>query len=214
MNYYVIEGIDCSGKSTQFNLIKHLSNTSEFTIAKVESIPEHEIDMFASGSRDNKILLVKEPLTEGLVQNVTFSALDVTLDPRTRFFLFLAQRSHLFRYLPTSRTIISDRSFISGIAYSDVDIRLGIKFSLEATRGILPQKIVILKIDKSELIKRLQTRNLDGIEQTGIDYLLDVQEKIIQICSLLKNEYGSTVIEIDSVDRMSSFEQICSFFEI
>ena len=52
-----------------------------------------------------------------------------------------------------------------------------------------PQKVIILKLDKKTLIKRLSNKTHDNIEKRGIDYLLSIQDNMIEVCNRLEIPY-------------------------
>ncbi len=96
MIYIVFEGIDTTGKSTQIKLLK-------------ESFDNIIITKEPGGTDFGKIvrkILLKENLSSNIAET----------------FLFLADRAeHFKRVIETNRNkhlIVSDRGFISGIAYS------------------------------------------------------------------------------------------------
>ena len=176
MQYYVIEGIDTSGKTTQCNLIKDSCSCislSEYT-----------------DSKRNEIVLLNEPGgTElgNLVREILLNK-QIEMAENSAFLLFLAQRAELFmRIKDLPNKIISDRSLISGIAYADnIDIYEALKLNLFATNGILPQKIVFLELSKEALIERLKQKQLDNIESKGIEYLMKIQSRFKNILQYLQ----------------------------
>ncbi|MEO1937862.1 MAG: dTMP kinase, partial [Sulfurimonas sp.] len=63
-----------------------------------------------------------------------------------------------------------------------------------ATKKIYPQKVFLLRLTKEELEFRLSQKELDGIELRGSEYLLKIQDSIIEAARLL----GIELIEIDA----------------
>jgi dTMP kinase len=101
-----------------------------------------------------------------------------------------------------NKLIISDRSVISGIAYALewFDFDLLVNLNRFATDGIFPQYVIILKLQKEELQNRLSQKNHDNIEKRGIDYLLRIQDNIINTCNRLEIPY----LLIDANDSVES----------
>lgn len=165
--YIAIEGIDTAGKSTQINLLK-----KEFKNA----------------------LFVKEPGYTKLGRKLREIIFNDDISKKSELFLFLADRSELIEKTikpNLNNLIISDRSVISGIAYAmpffDFDILVNLNHF--ATNSIFPQKVIILKLDKDTLIYRLSQKQNDNIEKRGINYLLDIQNNLIQTCNRLEIPY-------------------------
>ncbi|MCW1349807.1 dTMP kinase, partial [Campylobacter jejuni] len=154
--YVVFEGIDCVGKSTQISLLKEIYKDAIFTL---------EPGGTELGKHLREILLNKtHPISK-----------------RAELLLFLADRAqHFEEILKTNQNklVISDRSFISGMAYAK-DFENDLLFALNsfALENFFPQKIIFLKGDASLIQERLNQKELDSIEKRGIEYFLSVQDK-------------------------------------
>ena len=165
--YIAIEGIDTSGKSTQIKMLN-----KEFKNA----------------------LFVKEPGFSTLGAKLRKIIFEDEISKKAELFLFLADRAELIEKTikpNLDKLIISDRSVISGIAYglSFFDFDFLVNLNRFATDSIFPQKVIILKLTKEELIKRLSQKLHDNIEKRGIDYLLKIQDNLIKTCSRLEIPY-------------------------
>ena len=165
--YIAIEGIDTSGKSTQIELLKNEFKDALF-------IKEPGFTEIGSKLRE---IIFKEDITK-----------------KTELFLFLADRSETIEKVVKpnlNRLIISDRSVISGIAYGMefFDFNLLVNLNKFATDGIFPEYVIILKLDKETLKKRLLEKEHDNIEKRGIEYLLRIQDNIINTCNRLEIPY-------------------------
>ena len=169
--YVIFEGIDGAGKSTQ--------------IARLAAVFPQAI-------------VTKEPGGTKLGENLREILLKENgLDKRTEILLFLADRAEHFGKIikPNSnKMILSDRGFVSGMAYA----LAGGNFSFEellnlnkfALQGNFPQKIVFFKADESTLRSRLGSRaQMDGIEARGFAYLLRVQDAMEEILQKLGVRY-------------------------
>ena len=169
--YVIFEGIDGAGKSTQ--------------IARLAAIFPQAI-------------VTKEPGGTKLGENLREILLkENDLDKRAEILLFLADRAEHFGKIikpNLDKMILSDRGFVSGMAYA----LAGGNFSFEellnlnkfALQGNFPQKIVFFKADESTLRSRLGSRaQMDGIEARGFSYLLRVQDAMEEILQKLDVRY-------------------------
>lgn len=169
--YILFEGIDGAGKSTQ--------------IARLSAVFPQAI-------------VTKEPGGTKLGENLREILLKENgLDKRAEILLFLADRAeHSGKIIkPNSdKMILSDRGFVSGMAYA----LAGGNFSFEellslnkfALQGNFPQKIVFFKADENTLRSRLGSRaQMDGIEARGFEYLLRVQDAMEEILQKLDVRY-------------------------
>ena len=169
--YILFEGIDGAGKSTQ--------------IARLAAAYP-------------QVIVTKEPGGTKLGENLREILLkENDLDKRAEILLFLADRAEHFGKIikPNSdKMILSDRGFVSGMAYA----LAGGNFSFEellslnkfALQGNFPQKIVFFKADESTLRSRLNSRaQIDGIEARGFGYLLKVQDAMEEILQKLGVRY-------------------------
>ncbi|MBZ7935810.1 dTMP kinase [Campylobacter sp. B0100352/1] len=182
--YVAFEGIDCVGKSTQISLLKEIYKEAIFTLEP--------------GGTD----LGKSLRDILLYQNLN-------LKKRAEVLLFLADRAQHYEEVihpNKDKLIISDRSFISGMAYA-VDFDNELLFSLNsfALDHFFPQKIIFLKADEKLIKQRLGEKKQDAIEQRGIEYFLNVQNKLENILFFLKNKIQ---IEILKLDANKSIEEL------
>ncbi|EDO8911644.1 dTMP kinase [Campylobacter coli] len=182
--YVVFEGVDCVGKSTQISLLKECFKEAVFTA---------EPGGTKLGTHLRELLLHKP----------------YQLDKKTELLLFLADRAqHCEEILKTNQNklIISDRSFISGMAYAK-DFENDLLFALNsfALENFFPQKIIFLKGDASLIQERLNQKELDSIEKRGIEYFLSVQDKLEKVLHFLKEKIS---IEILTLDAKGSKEKL------
>nr|WP_314180861.1 dTMP kinase [uncultured Campylobacter sp.] len=169
--YILFEGIDGAGKSTQI---------ARLAAAFPQAIVTKEPGGTKLGENLREILLKENDL-----------------DKRAEILLFLADRAeHSDKIIkPNSdKMILSDRGFVSGMAYA----LAGGNFSFEellslnkfALQGNFPQKIVFFKADENTLRSRLGSRaQMDGIEARGFEYLLRVQDAMEEILQKLDVRY-------------------------
>ena len=161
--YIAIEGIDTAGKSTQISLLKEIYKNA---------------------------LFIREPGETKIGQKLREIIFTENISKKTELFLFLADRSETIETIikpNKDKTIISDRSLISGISYGleffgMENLSL---FNAFATDKIYPDLVIILKLDRNTLEKRLALKTHDNIEKRGIDYLLSIQDNLIYSCEYL-----------------------------
>ncbi|GAA7257795.1 dTMP kinase [Helicobacter cholecystus] len=178
--YVAIEGIDTAGKSTQISLLQKAFPQAFFTLEPGGS---------ELGKRLREILLESE----------------MHLSDRAEFLLFLSDRAeHTHKVLlpHSNEFIISDRSLISGIAYAQtLSFEQSIALNLFATQNIKPDLVILLELQKEELSKRLQAKKQDNIELRGLEYLLEIQNRMV----LAAQKLG---IRLERIDATLEIEEI------
>jgi dTMP kinase len=127
---------------------------------------------------------------------------------KAEFLLFLADRAeHIKEVIEPNidKMIISDRSAVSGVAYAlskgDLDKDDLVALNNFATNKIYPKKVFLLYLTKKELEYRLSQKELDGIELRGSEYLLSIQDCIIEATKLLN-------LELITIDATKSIDDI------
>ena len=180
--YVLFEGIDRVGKSTQIKMLQ---------------------------KRFSDAIITKEPGGTELGKEIRNLVLH-SHNPSalSELFLFLADRAeHIQKVIKPhlDNLIISDRGYISGIAYAhqktNIDIDTLLELNTIAMQNTFPQKIVFFEISKDELLRRIDNAPLDNIEKRGISYLLEVQK-------IMKNLVISSTIAHIILDASQSKEQI------
>jgi len=182
--YILFEGIDTCGKSTQ---IERISKKYP------EIITTKEPGGTPFGAKAREILLSSELSSK-----------------RAELLLFLADRAEHYQEVISpnrDRLILSDRGFLSGMAYAlangDFDFDELISLNRFALEGHFPDKIVLFITNKETLQKRTANKSLDGIEMRGLDYLMSVQEKMKESIIALNIPH----LFIDATDDIESIER-------
>ena len=180
--YVIFEGVDTTGKSTKIELLK--SNYPEIIATKEPAGTE-----FGKWAR--------EILLSGKLKSKRAEAL-----------LFLADRAEHYQEVikpnRDSKLIISDRGFISGIAYAlanGEDFETLVELNSYAIEGDLPDLVIFFEIDEETLKSRLSQKSQDSIESRGVEYILRVQGAIKETLEKLELNYKK-------VDASKSIEQI------
>ncbi len=181
--YIAIEGIDTAGKSTQISALSELYPDA---------------------------IITKEPGATEIGKEIRALVLSARAESKkTEFLLFLADRAeHMKEVIEPNldkKMIISDRSAVSGVAYAlslgEIKTQDIVALNNFATGGIYPQKVFLLRLTKEELEYRLSQKELDGIELRGSEYLLRIQDALIEATKLLQ-------IELVMLDATKSIEDI------
>jgi len=191
--YVILEGIDTAGKTTQLNILKQKYNEAIFTKEPGGTKIGNKIrDMVLNGEAKSKV---------------------------AEMFLFLADRAeHSFEIVKKNpdQIIISDRGFLSGIAYSSAPIEIAISLNIMALNGAFPNKIILLELSKEELINRFNKKEKDSIESRGIDNLIGIQNRMIEALKMLQetSEVKLDILIIDADQDITKIEnQIQLFLE-
>ncbi|WP_291952663.1 dTMP kinase [Campylobacter sp.] len=191
--YVVIEGIDCVGKTTQIELLKKYFKEAIFT---------KEPGATKLGEKIREILLNGE----------------IEFSKKTELLLFLADRANhidLFLSKYKDKLVISDRSFISGMAYAnEFDKKTLFELNLFATNGIFPKKVVFLYASKELIKQRLAFKKLDTIEKRGVKYFLEIQNKLEEVLNFLQNKIDFEILKLDaSLSIQEIHEKIKEFID-
>lgn len=179
--YIAIEGIDTAGKSTQIDALKNYFKDA---------------------------IITKEPGATEIGKEIREMVLSArTKSKKAEFLLFLADRAeHMKEVIEPNldKMIISDRSAVSGIAYAliqgEIDKKDLVTLNNFATNNNYPEKVFLLRLTKKELEYRLSQKELDGIELRGSEYLLKIQDALVEATKLLNLE----LIEIDATDSIEN----------
>lgn len=182
--YVIFEGVDTCGKSTQVSLFKQKNS---------DVIQTKEPGGTTLGYKLREILLESKE---------SFSL-------RAELFLFLADRAEHYDSVVKpnkDKLIISDRGFVSGIAYAlsnnpELDLEFLISLNKFALEGHFPEKIVLFETSAQLIQTRMNIKEKDTIEARGIEYLLDVQANMKKILEALHVKYLC-------VDAHQSIEEI------
>ena len=182
--YIVIEGIDTAGKSTQISKLK---------------------DHFPDA------VITKEPGATEIGREIREIVLSARAQSKkAEFLLFLADRAeHVKEVIEPNidKMIISDRSAVSGVAYALTQGEISkddlVNLNNFATNKTYPQKVFLLRLTKEELEYRLSQKELDGIELRGSEYLLHIQDAIIEAAKLLNLE----LVEIDATKKVDTITE-------
>ncbi len=183
--YIVLEGIDGVGKTTQIELLKKKLKNAIFT---------KEPGGTPFGAKAREILLYGDLESK-----------------EAELFLFLADRAEHFKKIiePNLKNIIiSDRSFLSGIAYAisnngNLNLDFLINLNKFALNNTLPDRVIIFEIPKKELIKRVSLKKQDKIEIRGYDYLMRIQENIFKVADKLNLNY----LKIDAREDINNINK-------
>ena len=190
--YILFEGIDTCGKSTQIELL-----AQKFDDIVVTKEPGGTI----FGVKAREILLA-----------------DSLASKRAELLLFLADRAEHYEEVVEpnkNKVVISDRGFLSGIGYAlangDFDFDELVRLNKFALNGHFPDKIILFVTNMKTLNLRTSEKELDGIELRGLEYLINVQNKMHESLQKLGIDY----LEVDATDSIENIHQkILSYLEL
>ncbi len=190
--YILFEGIDTCGKSTQIELL-----AQKFDDIVVTKEPGGTV----FGVKAREILLA-----------------DSLTSKRAELLLFLADRAEHYEEVVEpnkDKVVISDRGFLSGIGYAlangDFDFDELVRLNKFALNGHFPDKIILFVTNMKTLNLRTSEKELDGIELRGLEYLINVQNKMHESLQKLGIDY----LEVDATDSIENIHQkILSYLEL
>ena len=186
MNKFItFEGIDGCGKTTQIELLSKY----------FDSIKEQNI-------------IIREPGGTNISEQIRKVLLDKNnnINSYTETLLFLSSRSQLInevikKSIKKNKFILCDRFTDSTLAYQGygrgLDIDLLDSLNDFATENIKPDLTFILNITLSESNKRIQKRNIDRMEKSGLEFLDRVKVGYRKIAKRDKGRY----ILIDCINK-------------
>ncbi len=190
--YVIFEGVDTTGKSTQVRLFE-----------------QKNLDVLATKEPGGTPLGMK--LREILLNGEAKASLYAEL------FLFLADRALHYDTVVQPhrdrRIVISDRGFVSGIAYAcanheEIEGEFLLQMNRLALHGTYPDKIVLFLTDEALIQKRLGVKENDAIEERGVSYLLRIQAIMRRIVKSLPIRY----LEVDATQSVEAiYQQIEEF---
>jgi len=190
--YILFEGIDTCGKSTQIELL---------------------------AKKFNDIIVTKEPGgTKFGIKAREILLADSLSSKHAELLLFLADRAEHYKEVVEpnkDKIVISDRGFLSGIGYAlangDFDFDELMSLNRFALNGHFPDKIILFMTNMRTLQERTSQKDLDGIELRGLEYLINVQNKMHESLQKLDIDY----LEIDATDSIEKIHQkILSYLEL
>lgn len=194
MMYVVFEGIDGVGKSTQIELLR-----ADYP----KAIFSYEPGATKLGAHLRELLLEK----------------DAKFSKRAEILLFLADRAEHYEQIlrqNADKLIITDRSFISGIAYANNAFEFDTLFSLNAfaLNEFFPQKCIFLKADEALLKERFAAKGLDKIEQRGVGYFMSVQNALEKCLAELEKRLNLKVLTLNARESVENLhEKIKEFID-
>jgi len=190
--YILFEGIDTCGKSTQIELL---------------------------AQKFDDIIVTKEPGgTKFGIKAREILLADSLASKRAELLLFLADRAEHYEEVvePNKhKVVISDRGFLSGIGYAlangDFDFDELVLLNNFALNRHFPDKIILFVTNMATLQQRTSEKELDGIELRGLEYLINVQNKMHESLQKLGIDY----LEVDATQSIETIHQkILSYLEL
>ena len=186
--YIVFEGIDGAGKSTQIQMLKEWLEDNGFRVETLVEPTDSEV-----GKLIRKILQRSDATTDRI--------------QKTLGLLFAADRMLIMDKLEDeSKIIISDRSFISSLAYQEPCDWIG-KLNKYAKK---PDLLLLLDLDVKKSVSR--TTGQDAFENE--EFLSEVREKYLKIaenytCEIINASNGVNKVSSDIKKAVAPYIGLC-----
>ena len=191
-NFYVFEGIDGAGTSTQLNVLRNRKETQNF--------------LFTAEPTESETGRFLRRMLKG----------EVPVEPVTAAYLFAADRcEHIFgkngvqEMINNGKTVVSDRYFFSSLAYQSVACGKDLP-SLLNSPFPLPEYLFFFEINPEISLARVNARN----EKKEIYEKIEMQKKIAALYDDLISDYEKNaekceemkIIRIDASKSISEIE--------
>ena len=186
--FITFEGLDGSGKSTQAQLLA---------------------DALRGEGRD--VVATREPGGTPLGEQVRQILLDgQAMVPWAEAALFAAARAELAETvivpaLQAGKDVVSDRYIDSSLAYQGIARDLGVdrilRLNLEATRGVLPDRTILVLVDPETA--RARTRASDRIEREGAEFHAAVDDAYRALAAMFPNR----IVTVDGTTQPKELGQ-------
>lgn len=198
--YISVDGIDGAGKTTVIEVVKSMLEIRGISVYHTQE----------PGSRNGNVM-------RDQIQNHTLGTYDTNPVMLLSFFCWdreLHIEEEVCPALAEGLVVLSDRSYISSVAYQGVDLDQDMveRFSMIATKGVIPGLSFILVVDPEIASERISSKKKDAIDARGIDFQNQVQENFLTF--ILKNQDDShfpdkVIAKVIAIDARQSREQVC-----
>jgi len=167
--FITLEGIDASGKTTQFKRLGSYLKKKGFDVVRLREPGGEEVS-----EKMRKILL-----------NNKFS-----LTSEAELFLYLASRSQLVanKIIPAlkeKKLVICDRFSDSTLAYQGygrgLDLKLVEILNSLSTNKLRPDLTILIDLSLEESVKRAKNKKKDRLERSGISFYKKVRKGYLEI---------------------------------
>lgn len=174
--YIVFEGIVGTGKTTQSKKL---------------------YDYLKERYPNKKILWTREPggteIAQKIRECVQGTKYNEEMDPICEAYLYAASRAQTLRtvvkpVIENGGIVVSDRSFITSLAFQgygrDTGIGTTLKINKSAIKSIIPDLVIFLDLDPDLSIKRLFDKNGDKWERLGVEFFHKVRKGYLKISKM------------------------------
>jgi dTMP kinase len=170
--YIVFEGTVGTGKSTQSRLL---------------------FDFLKKNNSNREVVLTREPggseIADSIRKLVQGSKFEEKMDYVAEAYLYAASRAQTIRnvvspVLEKKGIVISDRSFISSLAYQGVGRSLGIDKVMEINKtavSVMPDIIIYMDLDPKVGLSRTFDKDGDKFEKKDVDFFTKIRQTYLDI---------------------------------
>jgi len=204
--YLVFEGIVGAGKTT---LSKKLHSYLQ------QQYPHREV------------IWTREPggteIAENIRRLVQGTVFQEEMHPYCEAYLYAAARA---QSLPTTVSpvlnqggiVVSDRSFITSLAFQGTARDLGLETVLQINRTLidqlLPDQVIFLDVEPATGLARTSDHNGDKFEQEPIDFFQHVRNGYLQIAQLPIMKKRWLTIDVNHIDEETTLHRIISQLQL
>lgn len=191
-----IDGIDGAGKTTQIAMLCEVLESEGHRIARFRDPGTTKL-----GESIREILLHRE---------------DIPLDGTAEMLLYMACRAQLVSEqiipaLENGQTVVCDRFLLANVVYQgnagSISPEVIWEVGRTATKGLLPDKTVVLDLDPDLAFSRIQ-RGHDRLEKRGVEYFRTVRRGFVDESRVL----GDSCRVIDASNSIQQIhEEIMTF---
>ncbi len=151
------------------------------------------------------------------LRSILLGKKELAISPESEMFLFMAARAQMTTEiispaLAKNEVVLADRFLLSTLVYQGfaggLDPNDILRTGLIATGGLLPDLTILLDIPVEVAFSRIK-RNLDRIEERGMEYHQKVRAGFLRSAEFWKEQTGKTVKIVDASQSMDQVtEQI------
>jgi dTMP kinase len=201
--------------------IDHMYIVFEGTVGTGKSTQAKKLFEYLKQKYPNKeIILTREPggteISESIRQLVQGTNFNEKMNPITEAYLYASSRAQSLRLivkpvLDNGGIVISDRTFISSLAYQGFARELGVdkilKINEVAIKGFYPDRILFLKLNPEIGLSRTFDKDGDKFEKENVSFFNKIEEGYMKLSEM--NQFHNSWQTIDASGNINQvFDRI------